>query len=191
VLLVIPAVLSIRRDYRTAIIWAGFAAQFAFGAAAIGSARFVGFGYDTATISRHHADSFVFFIACMMMTLPAPQDVESAVRRWVQLAPAAAVAFALLLRCSLSVPLIWAEDDGRIEAYVNRLHDSIQTAALRPIAESAVPDWVMPLWMAPLNRMSYFSKILHVKARFTEGKDATLAIAPDGTLHPTGIPQSR
>jgi len=181
-LILLPVAASIAINRFTAWLWAGFAASFVLGMAAVAWGRVVMFGPDIAAIARYHAETAVFYLACVLIAVGVC-GARFSLRLPVQpLALSAILSGALacaLMGAALRVPLVCAEDDGRIRAYVTAFSASLQAAGSAAVKDDALPDWVMPAWMFPLNRQRLLAGILGSPARFA---DQGLVIDGQGRL---------
>ena len=191
-LLLLPMALSVMRNARSLLIWAGFLIQFILAMAAVAYGRVTIFGPEVAALSRYHTETAVFYLACLIIcfaTVRRPAEGVLARRRMTSLdwgGLAAGIVLALVLgHASLKVPLLYAPDDGRVAAYVSNFRRSLLDKDTdRPIFDATVPDWVMPAWMAPLNRIHDFALLFPVGARFTNNKQGSVSFDETGQLRP-------
>jgi hypothetical protein len=192
ILVLVPILASSLRNPRAMLIWAGFAAQFVLATAAIAYGRVVGFGAESAALSRYHAEMAVFFLACVLICfgrtktqeVSFPQTKRTVTWNIAGLAAASAIV-AVLVRASLTAPLLYPPDDGRIAAYISNFRQSLQDVGCsKLIVDGTVPDWVMASWTAPLNHLHDLALLFPPGPRFTSGSDATIEIDQNGRLKP-------
>jgi hypothetical protein len=77
--------------------------------------------------------------------------------------------------------------DGRVAGYVTNFRESIASFACRRVANHTLPDWVMPGWMQPWNRVAAFALLFPASACFTD--DAPGAWVIDGSGRMRAGPQ--
>ncbi len=187
-LMLIPVVASSMRNPRTMIIWVGFFLQFVLAMAAISYGRVTNFGPEVAALSRYHSDTAVFFLACVLICFgtaaspPRRPPLHARMARGDMAGLAAAmVLLTLFIRASLAVPLLYQPDDGRVAEYVTNFRRTLSDAGHgKLILDGTVPDWVMPGWMAPLNRMHYFALLFSPGPRFTDHQYGAIRIDETG-----------
>jgi hypothetical protein len=183
-LVLLPMAVSVLRIPRTWLIWAGFLVQFFLGMVAVAYGRVTIFGAESASLSRYHAEMTAFYLACVLICFGTPYRPVSAQRgntlkHWSGLAGALAIAI-YLGNISLSTPLLYSLDDGRVAAYVSNFRQSLQTAGNTPIYDGTIPYWVMPYWSAPLNQMHYFALLFPPGPHFSDSRLGVIVIDPNG-----------
>lgn len=163
-LLIFGAVyLSIRRNPRTLILWAGFSIYFVVAVATIAVSRATLLGLASSELTRYYTDISCFFVAFLIIGLSEPgvlSDRKLHLPRFAASALTTALLSIHLLNVSAREPSVWFAPGVQIETFVAQVDTSLKEAKKgTQVQDGVVPDWVMPEWTFPLREYQYFLKL--------------------------------
>jgi hypothetical protein len=170
--------------------WALFVFVFVVNAGMVGAARLPGFGVQIAYELRYYPE-IVFFLP-LTLALGLRQggerhpDVAWERTRWGRTAIG-------LLACLYAVsfvvwaPRIMSDAQGVLaKAWFDnlrpRLHALADDEPVLRIVDSETPEYVMPAWMAPHNRISTILALMHLDVVYNEWSEPTYLVLDDGRL---------
>ncbi len=167
-LLVLALVLwSASRNPVSLILWGGFVLYFVASIGVIGWNRAVPFGIEAAEAGRYYADILCLFLAFVLIALGRSAG-NLRVSHWQSLVVVAATAFGSMhmLAAGAAVPHLWYAGPERPAAFVTNLRAVLSANGEDMIiADDALPGYIMPGWMAPLNRYRLFLRLLGWRGR--------------------------
>ncbi len=178
---------SVSRNPVNVILWGGFAAYFVISIGVVGWNRAVPFGLEAAEIARYYADIFCLFLALLVIALGRPARGRNIFPspRLAVIVFATIFASIKLLKAGENVPHLWYAGADRPAAFVTNVRAALSaTGGNQTIADEAVPDYIMPAWMSPLNRYGLFVKLFGWHGLVVTGQDATSAFDENGKLAP-------
>jgi hypothetical protein len=170
--------------------WGFFVLVFALNAAMVGAARLGGFGVDIAYHPRYYPE-VVFFLPVVLALCLHQGAARNAAAAWERSGPgrAAIVLFACLYVATLAVwapRIVDASPGAQARLWFDALrHDlaAVEHVAESPrILDSDAPEFVMPQWMGPHNRISTVLGLMDIDATFNEHVEPTYLVLEDGRL---------
>ncbi len=153
---------SAKRRPASLVLWGGFVLYFVVSIGVIGWNRAVPCGIEAAGTGRYYADILCLFLAFMLIALGRPAG-RVRVSHWQNLVVLAASAFGSvhMLAAGAAVPHVWFAGPERPAAFVTNVRAALSAnGETMTVADGAVPGYIMPDWMAPLNRYRLFLRLL-------------------------------
>ena len=121
----------------------------------------------------------------MMALAPARGTVAKPVSAgaWAFVSVICVAGAAHLLIASSRVPHLWYAGPEKPARFVGNLRVGLES--FRPgetIGNGVVPDYLMPVWMSPLNQYRYFLPVFRFYGRVAPTQDATDAVTEAGQI---------
>jgi hypothetical protein len=186
VFIAVIVVFSVVRNWKTAILWVGFAAYFITCIGIIGWNRAVPFGLESAETAHYYADIFCYAIIVGLLAYASfPRNAQSrpSSKYWLVSSVASVFAAVYFLRASALVPHLWYAGPEKPAQFVANVRSSLKKlGSTDTIADATVPTDVMPSWMFPYNQYDKFLPMLGVYDRVVPALKATYAFDSDGSL---------
>ena len=189
-LLIVTAIgISLMDRPRTAILWLGFLIYFITSIGVIGWNRAASFGLETAHLSRYYADIICYAAAFYVVAAGKREAAPLQPSTFLNVTSAVITSglAIYLVSAGLRVPHLWYAGPAKPARFVENIAASLtkmdQSAR---IADMAVPTYIMPGWMAPLNGYDHFLRLLGWHGKTAPIGQATVIINDDGTFRRPG-----
>jgi hypothetical protein len=171
--------------------WAIFVVVFAVNAAMVGASRLASFGVLEIAYPLRYYPEVVFFLP-LSLALGLRQGAERRPQVAWEKGTVGKVAL-ILFTCLYAVGLIvWAprsvnaSEGAQSRVWFDNLERDLRRADAHDVAlrvlDSDTPEYVMPQWMGPYNRVSTILWLLDVDVLYNEVTDATYLVRGDGRL---------
>jgi len=169
--------------------WALVICVFGVNMLMVGSVRLPAYGAEIAYPLRYYPEILLFLPVALALGLR--QGVERSPRlAWerTRVGRTALAAFAGLYAFSfvIQAPVIGRASEGvQVRGWIDNLRQDLTLAVDRGVVrlvDSEVPEYVIPLWLTPLNRVSTILGLLQVDAVYNELSASPSVVRPDGRI---------